>query len=68
MNHINEGREHLNFSNWENLDSIKKEKALKEIWEEVEKSKMPLSSYLKLHSEAELDNTQKKIIRKWAVR
>lgn len=68
MNHINEGREHLNFSDWENLDSTKKEKLLKEIWEEVEKNKMPLSSYLKLHSEAELDNTQKEIIRKWSVR
>ena len=66
MNHINEGREHLNFSDWENLDSLKKEKLRKEIWEEVEKNKMPLSSYLKLHSEAELGNTQKDIIRKWA--
>jgi heme-binding protein len=68
MNHINEGREHLNFSDWENLDSTKKEKLQKEIWEEVEKNKMPLSSYLKLHSEAVLDKTQKEVIKKWAGR
>ena len=66
MSHINEGREHLNFSDWENLDSLKKEKLRKEIWEEVEKNKMPLSSYLKLHTEAELDETQKEVIKKWA--
>ncbi len=66
MNHINEGREHLNFSDWENLDSLKKEKLLEEIWEEVEENKMPLSSYLKLHSEAELDEAQKDVIKNWA--
>jgi hypothetical protein len=68
MNHVNEGREHLNFSDWGNLDSLKKEKKLAEIWEEVEEDHMPLSSYLKLHPEAELSKSQKETIRKWAVR
>ncbi|MBL1213795.1 MAG: heme-binding domain-containing protein [Ignavibacteriae bacterium] len=66
MNHINEGREHLNFSEWENLDSLKKEKMLDEIWEEVEENEMPMSSYLKLHPEAELSAVQKEVMRNWA--
>jgi hypothetical protein len=68
MSHINEAREHLNFSDWENFDSLKKEKKLKEIWEEVEENHMPLSSYLRLHPEAELNKIQKETIRNWAVR
>ncbi len=38
---VNEGREHLNFCEWGNLSRKDKVKMKEEIWEEIEKEKMP---------------------------
>jgi hypothetical protein len=61
-----EGREHLNFSEWQGYD-LRKQAAMKEeIWEEVDKGKMPLDMYLWLHSEAELSENDEQIISQWS--
>ncbi len=52
--HVNEARSHLDFSEWDNLPAGRKEHLLHEIGEEVEEGKMPLRSYLLLHSDASL--------------
>lgn len=54
QNHVNEGREKLNFSEW---DLPRKE--AKEAAEAVEKGKMPLRSYVVGHSEARLQPAER---------
>jgi len=54
-NHVEEGREHLNVSNWGHQ---KKNKG-KDAAEEIEQGDMPLAPYLFLHSEAKLSDSEK---------
>ena len=64
--HVNEGREHLNFSNW-GLSSAKDQaEYAEEIVEEVEEGKMPMSSYVVGHPEAALSETDIATLRAWA--
>ena len=60
--HINEGREYFNFSEWSLMTDKRKDHILEECAEEVEESEMPLSSYLLTHSEAELTHEQKETL------
>lgn len=64
--HIEEGREELNFSNWENLSISKKASKANDILEEVENQNMPLFSYTIFHREAILNSEEIQIIRQWA--
>jgi hypothetical protein len=62
---VNEGREHLNFSEWhsymeEDIPVIKKE-----IWEEIEEGEMPLGIYLILHSDAKLSEADITVLHDW---
>jgi hypothetical protein len=57
--HINDGKKHLNFSDWSSYSLKKKEHKMDELYEEVEKGEMPLDSYTWTHSEANL--TQEEI-------
>lgn len=63
--HIKEGREHLNFSEWGTYSDKRKKHKLAECWEEVEKSEMPLNSYLWVHKEAKLSEEQATILINW---
>lgn len=56
------GRKHLNFSEW---NDSKSDKALEEIWEEIEENKMPLKIYTYLHPNAILTLNDKQIIKEW---
>lgn len=64
-NHVIEGREHLNFSDWEKLYPSKQRKLKDEIWEEIEKDQMPMGNYTMLHPSAKLDLMKKQTIKKW---
>jgi len=55
-NHVIEGREHLNISEWKEG----KYKDADEATEEVEEGEMPLKSYLLAHPEAKLSNQERK--------
>ncbi|WP_010517569.1 heme-binding domain-containing protein [Croceivirga radicis] len=58
-NHVDEGKEHFNVSDWSNWDFRKKDHKLDELIEEVEEGHMPESSYTWLHgnmSEAEVES------------
>lgn len=66
INDVNEGRGHLNFSEWENLSRKNKAKLKEEIWEEIEKGGMPLGKYILLHPEAELNQKDKDLIKEWS--
>lgn len=64
--HVTEGREHLNFSDWENLDAQKQFHAKEEMLEVLGEGSMPLPSYLLLHGDAELSAEDKAALRRWA--
>jgi hypothetical protein len=63
---VNEGREELNFSEWEKRDKSKKAKALDEMAEEVEEGEMPMKIYLITHANAGLSERERKEFAEWA--
>jgi len=63
---VNEGREHLNFSEWGNYDAKKADHKLDEIEEEVEHGGMPLPIYVSMHPEAKLSDEDRRMIHDWA--
>lgn len=57
-NHIEEGREHLNFSDWTQRHSD-----ADEVVEEIKEGEMPMKPYVIMHSEAKLSaNEQNELI------
>ncbi len=62
---VNDGRKHLNFSEWDKLFSEKRTKLKKEIWDQINQEEMPMDIYTIMHPGAKLDLTQKNIIKKW---
>ena len=64
--HINEGRSHLNFSEWEDYSNREKVRILEEIKDEVASGGMPLKSYLLIHRDAKPDSAEVAVILKWA--
>jgi len=65
-NHVDEGKEELNFDAWGTYSLKRKNKKLKEIKEELEEKEMPLESYLWIHKDAKLSQDQVKTIIDWA--
>ncbi|MEO8230747.1 MAG: heme-binding domain-containing protein [Ignavibacteriota bacterium] len=62
---VEDGRKHLNFSEWGNYTN-KTKKVMDEIWEEVREEQMPPWQYRVLHSESKLSQEEKDAIRSWA--
>lgn len=65
QDHIEEGREHLNFSSWGEYPSPKKEHKAEEAHEEVEEGEMPLESYTFIHGEADLNDEERELLIDW---
>lgn len=63
---VKDARAHHNFSEWGNLSRKDRLKMKEEIWEEIEKEKMPLWKYNIMHPEASLTQKNKDLIRGWA--
>jgi len=63
--HVKKAREKLNFSTWASYEDDKKLKYLEKLPKAI-KSKMPMASYLTMHPEAKLSDTDKKAISDWA--
>lgn len=63
--HIEEGREHLNFSEWGNYSEKKAKHKLEEFYEEVEEGEMPLTSYTIIHGDATLSEDQVEKLVSW---
>ncbi len=64
-NDVTEGREHLNFSTWQQYDAERQDDKLGEIWEEVGEGNMPPRIYLPLHGEARLSERDKAVLHEW---
>ena len=65
-NHVEDGKKHLNFSEFGNLSLKHQKKKLKEIAHEVEDGEMPLTSYTLIHQDANLSESEKDAMIKWA--
>ncbi len=63
---VREGREELNFSTWNKYGEKKRNKMIKEIWEEVEEGEMPPWFYLPLHLDARLSDQDREALQAWA--
>lgn len=64
--HINEGKEHLNFSEFATYSTKKQTKKIDEIGDVVSDDEMPLESYTLMHKEARLTPEEKDLISNWA--
>ena len=64
--HIEDGKKHLNFSEWSSYENERKEHKMEEIEEMVKKKEMPLPSYLIIHKDAELSESQMEALVDWA--
>ncbi|UTW61622.1 heme-binding domain-containing protein [bacterium SCSIO 12741] len=62
---IDEGREHLNFSEYGSWDPEKKEHKLEECAEELEEGEMPMEIYVVMHGEADLTSEQRESLIGW---
>jgi hypothetical protein len=63
---VDEGRQHLNFSEWGSYKQGKRVARLDMIINEVDKGGMPLKNYLLMHGEADLAEADKDILCTWA--
>ncbi len=63
---VNEGRAHLNFSDWGNYSGEKRAKLMGEIWEELDEERMPPGLYLFMHSDSKISIEEKSLIKSWA--
>lgn len=64
--HIDDGKRHLNFSQFNTYKDKKKAHKLEELSEMVSSGEMPMSSYTLIHGNAELTDVQKKALIDWA--
>ena len=60
---VEEGREHLNFSDWAGSGNLKY--MAEEIYEEMEDGEMPLKQYLWTHPEAKISGEELALIKQW---
>ena len=65
-NHITEGKQKLNFSEFGSYDTKKAKRKFSKIAKVLEENEMPLFSYTLIHRNAKLDDIQKKLIVVWA--
>jgi hypothetical protein len=66
VDHVDEGRAELNFSDWATFSQKKKRHKLEAICEQVNKKEMPLPSYLWMHHDAPLSAEDSNAICDWA--
>ncbi|MCE7995093.1 MAG: heme-binding domain-containing protein [Roseivirga sp.] len=63
--HIEHGRDELNFSEWATFSKRKRDHKLEEMVEEVEEGHMPLPKYTWMHSDARLSKEQITMLKEW---
>lgn len=58
-NHVNEGREHLNFSEWSTFNRDLKKNMLESTAADLKQDRMPMPGYVVYHPEAKLSAAEK---------
>jgi len=64
--HIEHGREHLNFSEWSTISKLDKAEILDDLSSEVTEKEMPLKFYPLMHKEAKLSEADREALSEWA--
>ena len=64
--HVNDGKRHLNFDDYTSRNLRSQYHKLEEIAEQVKEGEMPLDSYIWMHKEAKLTETEKQLLINWA--
>ena len=64
--HVDEGKDELNFSEFDMYKLKRKTHKLKEVIEQVKTGEMPMNSYTIIHKDASLSEEQKTKLIKWA--
>jgi hypothetical protein len=64
--HVNEGKEHLNFSEFADYQQEDRPHIMHEIVEQVEEGEMPIGSYTWIHAEARLSKQERETLVQWA--
>jgi len=63
---VNEGRKHLNFSQWPQGDPAKAAKTLDRINEVIDYKEMPPAKYTVIHTNARLTESQRQLLLDWS--
>jgi hypothetical protein len=66
VNHVNDGRDAMNFSEWPHDQPSRARKKLRHIADEVEDREMPIRNYTWLHPDARLTDQQRSNLVQWA--
>jgi hypothetical protein len=66
QHHVNEGKEHLNFSEFGSYPADKAAKKMRGIVRDIQEGDMPLGSYTLIHKNAILTEAQKQLVINWA--
>lgn len=64
-NHIADGKEELNFNEWDAYSNRRKNSKLKSIVNQIKDDEMPLESYIFFHQDAILSEKKKKTVIEW---
>lgn len=64
--HVNDGKKHLNFSEFTNRRVAIQNHKFEEIIENIKEGEMPLNSYTWTHKDAVLSDAQKQVLITWA--
>lgn len=64
---VHEGREHLNYSEWNRYSAEEKLELMEETREEIAEGEMPMRAYLVLHPEAKLSAEDRTALRAWTL-
>lgn len=64
-NHVQEGKQHLNFSDFTSMRIARQYKRMKDCIETVKENEMPLDSYLWIHKDAKLTDAEKEKLYAW---
>jgi len=63
--HVEDGKKHLNFSEFSKYPIARQDHKLEEVAEEVEHEEMPLKSYIQMHPKTKLNSEQTRLIVDW---
>lgn len=64
-NHVNDGKRHMNFNEFNTYRIARQYKKLDECIEQVKEGEMPLESYTLIHTNAKLTDTEKQKLYDW---
>lgn len=64
---VHEGREHLNYSEWNRYSAEERLELAEETWEEIVEGEMPMGPYVVLHPEAKLSAEDRSLLRSWTL-